>query len=601
MPTRPLNIAHVTHEAVVKMGGIGTVLEGLLTSSEYDDAVERTLLLCPLFTTHGDVDSRLGLHGEVLYSSIDGRVNDPHAAAFRDIESFFHVRIIYGRRLLKDPLTGREARPEVALIDVGHMNLHEVSVFKHRLFDHFGLDSRRFEDSWDYEQYVRLAEPAMAVVRALGFNTGDAACLVVGHEFMGMPAALAAKSHPEWGIRAAYHAHETPSARRIVEEHPAHDTMFYNVLSRGEAQGLYLPDLFGDQSHYYRHALAEASRHLDVTFAVGDYVIKELRMLSREMAGSNIKLVYNGIPAHNIAPDEAEGSKRRLQDYAETLLGDRPDYVFTHVTRLTASKGLWRDVRVMNHLERALRKLGKTAVLFVLSTEIGGPRRREDILLMERTWNWPVAHREGLPDLSGGEALFYQGVQVFNARARNSKIIFINQFGFDRLTCGQRMPKEMTFLDIRQGSDVEFGQSIYEPFGIAQVEALSFGSMCVMSSVCGCRFFVEKVAGREGAPNVVVADYTAYRATPDTIDTYKNLKREDREAFAETVAADVADQIIKRLPKTLAEKSEFLRRGYELARQMSWDVITRDYLLPAIVEVLDRDPRPSKPELLVSR
>lgn len=577
-----LNIAHVTHEAVVKMGGIGTVLEGLITAEDYAEAVDRTILICPLFTTEGDVDSRLGTHGDVLYSSIDGRTSDPHAHAFREIEHRFHVRIVYGRRFLRDPLTGREARPEAALIDVGHMNHHEVNGFKCRLYDHFGIDSQRHENSWDYEQYVRLAEPALAVLRALGFNTGEQRCVVIGHEFMGMPTALCAKSHSEWNIGTAYHAHEVPTSRKIVEEHPGHDTMFYNVIAKGAEQGLFLPDLFGDQSGYYRHVLAEASRHLDVTLAVGDYVKRELELLSPAMDRDKIKLVYNGIPANEIPPAEAGISKKKLQTYAEALLGDRPDYVFTHVTRMSPSKGLWRDVRVMRHVESAFRKSGKTAVLFVLSTEIGGPRRREDILHMERHSNWPVAHREGLPDLSGGEALFYQEVQSFNARSRQCKIVYINQFGFDRLTCGLRMPEDMEFRDIRLGSDVEFGQSIYEPFGIAQVEALSFGSICVMSSACGCRFFAEKVAGPMGSPNLIVADYCSYKASPDTIDGYKTLKREQREAFAETVAEQVAQEIVSRLPKTGAEKAAFIRRGYELAHRMSWDVIARDYFLPAI-------------------
>lgn len=581
-----LNLVHVTHEAVVKMGGIGTVLEGLLTAEQYSESVDRTLLLCPLFTTEGDADSRLGPRGEVLYSSIDGRCGGPHAHPFRLIEQQFHVRIVYGRRFLRDPLTGREARPEVALIDVDHANIHEVNVFKKRLFDTFGIDSRRYEGSWDYEQYLRLAEPGLAVVRALGFNTGESNCVVIGHEFMGMPSALCAKSHPEWGMKAAYHAHEVPTARKIVEDHHGHDTMFYNVIKKGAEQGHCLGDLFGDMSGYYRHALAEASRHLDVTLAVGDYVVQELRMLSPAMADSNIQLVYNGIPAYEITPHEAALSRQRLQDYAEALLGDRPDYVFTHVTRMTPSKGLWRDIRAMSHIERHLRSMNKTAVLFVLSTEIGGPRRREDILQMERNWNWPVAHREGLPDLSGGEARFYQDVQVFNARSRNCKIVFINQFGFDRLTCGQRMPEDMQFHDIRKGSDVEFGQSIYEPFGIAQVEALSFGSICVMSSVCGCEFFASKVAGPSGSPNLIVADYCNYRATPDTIDGYKGLKREEREAFDEHVAELIAQEVVNRLPKNVDEKSAFIKRGYELARQMSWNVIAEKYFLPAIMGVM---------------
>jgi len=87
----------------------------------------------------------------------------------------------------------------------------------------------------------------------------------------------------------------------------------------------------------------------------------------------------------------------RLKKYAETLLGFAPDYVFTHVTRLVPSKGLWRDVRVVEHLEKHLAKANQTAVLFVLSTETCG-RARHDVEDMERRYKWPVAHREGHPD-----------------------------------------------------------------------------------------------------------------------------------------------------------------------------------------------------------
>ncbi len=65
----------------------------------------------------------------------------------------------------------------------------------------------------------------------------------------------------------------------------------------------------------------------------------------------------------------------------------------------------------------------------------------------------------------------------------------------------------MEFMDIRKGSDAEFGQSIYEPFGIAQVEPISFGGICVFTNVCGCAGFVDRVAGGP-TPNAIVADYT---------------------------------------------------------------------------------------------
>ncbi|HMN31682.1 MAG TPA: hypothetical protein PKE45_26270, partial [Caldilineaceae bacterium] len=75
---------------------------------------------------------------------------------------------------------------------------------------------------------------------------------------------------------------------------------------------------------------------------------------------------------------------------------------------------------------------------------------------------------------------------------------------------GRRMPAEMEFIDIRKGSDLEFGQSIYEPFGIAQLEPLSFGALCCVSNVCGCLGFVDRaMAGLQHLSNVVVADYVS--------------------------------------------------------------------------------------------
>ena len=85
--------------------------------------------------------------------------------------------------------------------------------------------------------------------------------------------------------------------------------------------------------------------------------------------------------------------------------------------------------------------------------------------------------------------------------------------------------------------------------------------------------------------NVIVADYTDFKAAPDTIDGYKHLKREEREAFGERVAESVAAEIVRRLPRNREDKAAFVRRGYELAGRMSWDVIAREYFLPAIREI----------------
>jgi hypothetical protein len=219
-------------------------------------------------------------------------------------------------------------------------------------------------------------------------------------------------------------------------------------------------------------------------------------------------------------------------------------------------------------------------VLFTLSTEVPA-RRPEDIQRMEEWHHWPVAHREGLPDLSGGEAAYYQGVQEFNAQSRNIKVVFINQFGFEQRLCGTRMPADMEFMDIRKGSDVEFGQSIYEPFGIAQVEPISFGGICIYTNICGCAGFVEKAAGG-ATPNAIVVDYTQLPNPKMRPEELLNIGKAERDQIEDTVGKTVADELIKRLPRTPAEFAQFIDRGHALAEKMSWEAVAREYVVPGI-------------------
>lgn len=573
-------VVHVTHEAVGKIGGIGAVLQGFFTCKSYLEAVDRSILVGPLFTTEGSVFERLGEDGEVLYSSVDGFLNPGYAPAFRKIESFYNTGIVYGRRTFTDEETGVRSSPEVLLIDVKHMDKTVVDEFKRRLYEEFGIRSDLFENLWEYEQYVRLAPAAIAALKAIDAATDST--VIISHEFMGMPTALAGILEPHCEFGTIFYAHEVAPMRRIVEEHPGHDTMFYNVMKRAHDQKLYVNDVFGNQSNYFKHSLVEASKYCDHIYAVGDYVADELRFLAPEFETTNIDIVYNGIPAYEISVGEKLASKAKLQQYCENLLGYRPDYVFTHVTRLVQSKGLWRDLRVLYTIEKEFRTQGKTGVLLLLSTEVS-QRRSSDIRRMESLYNWPVAHREGQPDLSGGEANFYIQVQEFNAVSRNIKIIFINQFGFTRKHCGERMPEDMEFLDIRKGSDVEFGQSIYEPFGIAQLEPLTFGGICVVSSVCGCLGFLHDVTGGEGVKNVIVADYTHLREQNYAdIEDMLQINQPVRDQIEAIESEKVAMQICSRLTKDKGEIAEMIRVGYQLAKNMSWDVVVKNYLLRSL-------------------
>jgi hypothetical protein len=584
--TMETTVVHVTHETVGKVGGIGAVLHGFFTTKSYLEAFKRSILVGPLFTTEGSLSERLGENSEVLYSSIDGYVNTGYAQVFQKIESFYNAGIVYGRRTFVDERTGIRSSPEVVLVDVRQIDKAPMNEFKRRLFEEFGIRSDLYEDLWEYEQYVRLAPIAIDVLAAIGAAQDSA--IVISHEFMGMPTALAAILEPQYHFRTVFYAHEVATMRRIVEKHPGHDTMFYNVIKQAHDDGLYVNEVFGDQSSYFKHVLVEASKYCDRILAVGDYVVDELRFLAPEFEAADIDIVYNGIPAYQIGVAEKLASKEKLQRYCENLLGYRPDFVFTHVTRLVQSKGMWRDLRVLEHIEKEFRTQSRTGVLFVLSTEVS-QRRSADVHNMESGYNWPVAHREGWPDMSGGEAGYYTAVQEFNARSRNIKVVFINQFGFDPKRCGHRMPDDMEFMDIRKGSDVEFGQSIYEPFGIAQLEPLTFGGLCVFSSVCGCSGFLRDVTGAKDVTNVIVADYTNLEAhSYADIEDLLQIDRATRDRIEAGQSEKVAMQICSRLPKNEPEIESMVRSGYELARNMSWDVVVNNYLLPSLRKIAER-------------
>jgi hypothetical protein len=200
---------------------------------------------------------------------------------------------------------------------------------------------------------------------------------------------------------------------------------------------------------------------------------------------------------------------------------------------------------------------------------------------MEAEYGWPVVHREGEPDLISYEIPFYHAIEAFNQQSQSCKIVLINQFGWSRDRCGQRMPKDMEFMDIRKGSDLEFGQSIYEPFGIAQVEPLSFGALCVVSTACGCVGFLKRASAGKLSPNVIVGDYIGSAPAGDYLQALA-IGQAERDRIEADEAGRVAHQIAESLPRDNQAMQKLLQDGYELGRRMSWEVVARDYLVPGL-------------------
>ncbi|MBN1489045.1 MAG: hypothetical protein JXA69_03940, partial [Phycisphaerae bacterium] len=370
----------------------------------------------------------------------------------------------------------------------------------------------------------------------------------------------------------------------IIEKHPAHDVMFYNVMRAASEQGKSLPDIFGPQEAALPAALVMRSHRVNRILAVSKPVAEELRFLGPAFQKRPIDLVYNGIGATKISVEVKNEAHKRLEEYARRLLGWRPDYVFTHVARPVISKAFWRDLQVMAELDPKLVAAGQRAVLFLLASATL-PRQPAEVAKMEKDHDWPLQHQKGYPDLVGPEVAIDRAVKAFNRKAKASCAVFINQFGWSRALCGSRMPTAMLETDIRRGSDVEFGLSAYEPFGIAQIEPLPFGTLCAISATCGCRGFVEQVDVKHELPTLYAKEY----ALPQrNMSLNKLTKMTAREAVdvEKDVAAQLADELFAALPRSDKDRKRYLMLGYRYARQMSWDVVVRDMFLPAIKECL---------------
>ena len=584
-------VVHATHEAGIKVGGIGATLDGILSSGAYLLGMERTVLVGPIDTRDDIAMERLVSPSnklEVEYSSYHGvdKLDRRLSAAVGKIEASFNVHLLYGKRDFGG------TRHEVILIDATEIVLEKLNFFKRRLYDRFGLQSDRYESDPEYSFYVNAAEPSYLALKTLIGNSRNGERFMIAHDFMGLPLLYSANLHDPGLYHTVFYAHEVSTIRSIVENSYGHDMMFYNTMRQARAQGLFLRDVFGDQSSYFKHAMLETSTESDNLLAVGDPIIEELRFLSPVLAQTHIDLVYNGLPATEITLEDKLASKARLGQYAVNLgLFDKPpDFVFTHVTRFVPSKALWRDVRVLEHLDHLLACKKKRAVMYVLASALPVGRRVSDVYDWEQEYGWPVVHRQDNGDLQHGGIEFYELIKAFNANAKAVRIVLVNQFGWNRERCGERMPEDMTDHDIRWGTDLEFGQSIYEPFGISQIEPLNFGALCVVSNVCGCLGFVRQVCQGELPSNLIVADYTSLPegVAVGDFQTAQVLGKPERDLIETNQAQKVAQEIIDRLPTTKRARQAFLKRGHLISQKMSWDVVVQNYLLPALVQAASK-------------
>jgi hypothetical protein len=66
------------------------------------------------------------------------------------------------------------------------------------------------------------------------------------------------------------------------------------------------------------------------------------------------------------------------------------------------------------------------------------------------------------------------------------------------------------------------------------------------------------------------------------------IDQEWRDAHEARVADQVAGRILAALPRDEGEARALLAKGYEIARQLSWEVVAGQFVLPGIESVCRR-------------
>ena len=451
-----------------------------------------------------------------------------------------------------------------------------ISEFKFHLWENFGIRSDLYESDWDYQQYLRIAMPYLEIVERL-YGTGSD-FYHFAHEYMGVLSALAVlmakRKH-----KTIFVAHEVSPARTIVENMAGADISFYNLLKKGVEKSQSLEQVFGSQEKLSRSELVKRAEKFDRIFTVSDIVKNEYLFLCPQTPPEKIRVVYNGISARPITTTHKQHSRKILETYIDHLFNFTPDIILTHLARLVISKGIWRDISLLYHFDKILDEQNLKGAFILVSSLITTGRPSEDVSKMEAEYGWPVMHKVGWPDLEGGEVDIYNYLQVFNSRSRAIKAVFINQFGFDRIRCGQRVPADAEFADLRIGSDAELGFSIYEPFGIAQIETIPFGGVALLSSSCGCAPFLEKAFAKAPIKPFCITDFIGAGASM-RFDQLKDMSIPERDKIEAAIFARCAPKIFGCLALTPGRKEEYLANAREYSSLMNWETIVQDYMLP---------------------
>jgi hypothetical protein len=608
-------IVHISWEALYSLGGGSVVLKNILTSPSYLSAGYRTILVSPLFlpvdsedfTRREDPHKTIEREGEILYSSLYG-IEQSYGTLLKPIEDKYNVSILYGtRKLLHNEEETVEI--EVLLVDlsdnidcsciymqtlpqfIARLNtnlktdLETVSVSSHGwLYKWFSrlcmkLLKVRFGGSFfvrwlqqkgleldvlkyahiddDYLFGMMLAEPAFDAIDAI---TGSSQCIMMAQEYFSLPALYKARLDGGKRFRLVYYSGEVRPVKTMIEYGDGRacfnsEFRFYSLMRVGLAEGQSMSDMFDVASHSNFKLIRQA--HLcDTVGAISHSVAEELKFLNPEFQQKDIHVAPHGNNFISTSLKDKLDASSRLKAYIEKEIGFVPDHILTRISRPDVCKTLHRDIFLCEKLAERLQ-----------------PDNRKFVLIVVTTWN--------IRNIPNTIVRLLSQVDHFNETQKHSKILLFNQFDWP---LGTQLSRE----DLLRATDCILGQASYESFGLAQLEPLSCGAICVISGVSGARYCLEDICQKEGTvlgdyPNIILADYSLFPNASDlTIEQIKQLTELEQFSYEHKVAEKISAQLNSRLPHDSKLREMLIESGAYLSKKMLWDEIIRTKFLPML-------------------
>jgi hypothetical protein len=448
------------------------------------------------------------------------------------------------------------------------------------------------------------------------------------HDWMGVPLFWAI-DHRSLGNRkctTVYFAHETRLCRMLVEGnikdkmtaigqhcHPdGHDAAFYSYLSMlqkdGFAAGLSntfsavmkeiprespFPRAFQD---VYYHEINRQAVHFDKIVVVGGNVERETKFILADCKPiPPISVCPNGIPniilnrcAKTINKPsisdlifERNAANKRLKFFTSEHFGfniNKPIYIVTSVSRCELSKAPWRNLEFFKAFTSHLNS-EEQAIFIWLSRPKPLPTPSDIDRWQNNDQLWPLthSHKANGGDLRDEEESLWEMISEFNMVHKNFKVLYVNQFGWNKSALGKFNLYETTFDDLRIGIDIELGLSVYEPFGISPLEPFGSGAISVLSDACGCAVYLDQLKAMSIITDegFVIGSFARSTIKPSHVDLRALKQIED--SVYETIIDDV-------LAKLQIDSHERLKAAQINITKLSWNVSCKQllgFLIPA--------------------